>query len=91
MLTNKGFAVIKSSTNIITSVSLGLSGDTVNITCSESPIGALVQYGITPTDITVTKLNLGNLKDSQGDLEKFTILGVEHNMDNWCPVFEYQL
>jgi len=94
-LTNKGFAVIKNTVNILTSVTLGDDGVSVNLKCSESPVGALIQYGVnttlTPGGTASSIVNMGNLCDSQGVTQKFNILGTDLSMDNWSPIFEYQI
>ena len=90
-LTNKGFKVMKSGVDILTSVSIGTDGVSVNLICSESPNGGLVQYGNNITNVTNSIVNLGNLSDSQGDEKTFTISGVVKKLDNWSPIFEYQL
>jgi hypothetical protein len=93
-LPNKGFAVIKAAVNILTSVEIGYDGTSVNLICSESPAGALIQYGInvtlTPNAGPNGKVNMVNLSDSQGELQTFTIEGEVLKMDNWSPIFEYQ-
>lgn len=94
-LANKGFTVIKGGVDILTSVTIGDDGVSVNLKCSASPVGALIQYGInvtlTPGGTTNSKVNMGNLCDSQGITQKFNIGGTDLPMDNWSPIFEYQI
>lgn len=92
-LTNKGFSVIKGGVDILTSVSLGDDGISVNLFCSGNTFGAVLKYGFNVTDTTpaTIKLNLGNLRDSQGETIKFNINAVDKRVDNWCPIFEYNL
>ena len=95
MLPNKGFAVILGGVDILTNVSIGLDGVSVNLFCSSNPSGALIQYGVntttTPGTVTLCKVNMGNLRDSNGTKQKTTILGTTIPMHNWCPIFEYSL
>ena len=88
---NQGFKVDKAATNILTSVSLESNGITVKLTCSESPIGSTVQYALDAYDNAFAKINVGFLRDSQGEDEKTIINAVTYRLDNWSPVFEYTL
>ena len=67
------------------------NGITVKLTCSESPIGSTVQYALDAYDNAFAKINVGFLRDSQGEDEKTIINAVTYRLDNWSPVFEYTL
>lgn len=94
-LPNKGFSVMKDGIDILNSVTLGADGTSVNLICNTSPAGGLLQYGInvtlTPGGTSNSKVNMGNLHDSQGDSQTATIAGSVIPMDNWCPIFEQSL
>lgn len=95
-----GFNVVKSdNTELITNVSV--FWDTVTITCSESPVGAKLRYGLNGTRIHMTNSEYwgidgriyggrGNLRDSQGmyvykNIDEY---GMKIPMHNWAYCFE---
>lgn len=85
-----GFNVIrKDNTDIISDVVL--QGDTVVITCKESPIGCRIRYGVNGEFRKGGRLHgpRGNLRDSQGEIRKVTINGKSYPQDNWCYIFDY--
>ncbi|TKT89491.1 collagen-like protein [Dyadobacter frigoris] len=79
--THKGFVLKNGSADIITNVTLS-HGDTVNIFCSQNPVGLTLSYAIGG------RSSGGNLRDSQGDNVKIDCEGVIKRVDNWCPIFE---
>ena len=86
-----GFNVIRQdNTDIISNVVL--QGDTVVITCQESPIGCKIRYGVNGEFRKGGRLHgpRGNLRDSQGEKRKVTINGKTYPQDNWCYIFDYQ-
>ena len=85
-----GFNVIRQdNTDIISDVFL--QGDTVVITCKESPIGCRIRYGVNGEFRKGGRLHgpRGNLRDSQGEIRKVTINGKSYPQDNWCYIFDY--
>ena len=84
-----GFNVInKDNSDIISSVSI--EGNSVILTCNESPIGCKVRYAVNGEYLKGGRINgpRGNLRDSQG--EKLTI-GVNEKelpLHNWCCQFD---
>ena len=88
-LLNKGFSVIKSGSDILNSTSIGDDGDSVLLYCSSDPSGATVQYGVNVTSVPNSNVNLGNLRDSNGDNDQVVIDGNTYFMHNWCPIFTY--
>ena len=85
-----GFNVIRQdNTDIISDVIL--QGDTVVITCKESPIGCRIRYGVNGEFRKGGRLHgpRGNLRDSQGETRKVTINGKTYPQDNWCYIFDY--
>tara|TARA_R110000851_G_scaffold7992_4_gene30694 strand:+ start:459 stop:2774 length:2316 start_codon:yes stop_codon:yes gene_type:complete len=94
-ITNQGFEVIKSSVNILTSISLDANGTNLILVCSESPVGSVVRYGFQKgtrsTTAGTAKFSIGFLRDSAGYYDNITIDGNFNKMDNWCPVLEYSI
>jgi hypothetical protein len=87
---NYGFNIIRQdNTDIISDVSL--QGDTVLITCVESPFGCKIRYGVNGEYTKGGRLHgpRGNLRDSQGEWRKVTINGRIYPQDNWCYIFDY--
>jgi hypothetical protein len=87
---NYGFNIIRQdNTDIISDVSL--QGDTVLITCVESPLGCKIRYGVNGEYTKGGRLHgpRGNLRDSQGERRKVTINGKTYPQDNWCYIFDY--
>ena len=85
-----GFNVIRQdNTDIISDVVL--QGDTVVITCKESPIGCRIRYGVNGEFRKGGRLHgpRGNLRDSQGKIRKVRINGKTYPQDNWCYIFDY--
>ena len=85
-----GFNVIRQdNTDIISDVVL--QGDTVVITCKESPIGCRIRYGVNGEFRKGGRQHgpRGNLRDSQGEKRKVTINGKTYRQDNWCYIFDY--
>ena len=86
-----GFNIIRQdNTDIISDVVL--QGDTVVITCKESPIGCKIRYGVNGEFRKGGRLHgsRGNLRDSQGETRRVTINGKTYPQDNWCYIFDYQ-
>ena len=84
-----GFNIIRQdNTDIISDVFL--HGDTVTITCLESPIGCRIRYGVNGEFRKGGRLHgpRGNLRDSQGEIRKVTINGKTYPQDNWCYFFD---
>ena len=85
-----GFNIIRQdNTDIISDVVL--YGDTVTITCQESPVGCRIRYGVNGDFRKGGRLHgpRGNLRDSQGEKRKVTINGKTYPQDNWCYIFDY--
>jgi len=85
-----GFNIIRQdNTDIISDVVL--QGDTVVITCQESPIGCRIRYGVNGDFQKGGRLHgpRGNLRDSQGKTRMITINGKTYPQDNWCYIFDY--
>ncbi len=85
-----GFNIIRQdNTDIVSDVVL--QGDTVVITCQESPIGCRIRYGVNGDFRKGGRLHgsRGNLRDSQGETRKVTINGKTYPQDNWCYIFDY--
>ena len=85
-----GFNIIRQdNTDIISDVVL--KGDTVVITCQESPIGCKIRYGVNGEFRKGGRLHgsRGNLRDSQGETRRVTIDGKAYPQDNWCYIFDY--
>ena len=90
-LGKRGFKVMKDGKDILFGVNIDDNGTTLKMVCTENPKGAIVQYGFKKLQTTTTKINLGYLRDSQGEDVKATIEGKEYKMHNWCPIFEYKI
>ena len=85
-----GFNIIRQdNTDIVSNVIL--QGDTVVITCQESPIGCRIRYGVNGEFHKGGRLHgsRGNLRDSQGKIRKVRINGKTYPQDNWCYIFDY--
>lgn len=85
-----GFNIIRQdNTDIISDVVL--HGDTVTITCQESPMGCRIRYGVNGEFRKGGRQHgpRGNLRDSQGEKRKVTISGKTYRQDNWCYIFDY--
>ena len=85
-----GFNIIRQdNTDIISDVVL--HGDTVTITCQESPVGCRIRYGVNGEFRKGGRLHgpRGNLRGSQGEKRKVTINGKTYPQDNWCYIFDY--
>ena len=85
-----GFNIIRQDNADIAS-DVDLRGDTVVITCQESPIGCRIRYGVNGEFRKGGRLHgpRGNLRDSQGETRKVTINGKTYPQDNWCYIFDY--
>ena len=85
-----GFNIIRQdNTDIVSDVIL--QGDTVVITCQESPISCKIRYGVNGEFHKGGRLHgsRGNLRDSQGNIRKVRINGKTYPQDNWCYIFDY--
>ena len=85
-----GFNIIRQD-NVDIASDVVLQGDTVIITCQESPIGCRIRYGVNGEFRKGGRLHgpRGNLRDSQGKTRKVTINGKTYPQDNWCYIFDY--
>ena len=86
---NYGFSVInKEGENIISQVSI--EGDTVRLKCSKSPLNCKVRYAVNGEKLKSGRLHgpRGNLRDSQGETEKMTVLGKIYPVHNWAYQFD---
>ena len=86
---NYGFSVInKEGENIISQVSI--EGDTVRLKCSKSPLNCKVRYAVNGEKLKSGRLHgpRGNLRDSQGGKERFTIQGKTYPIHNWAYQFD---
>ena len=87
---NYGFNVIrKDNIDIISSISI--DQDTVIINCKESPINCKIRYAVNGEYLKggCKYGPRGNLRDSQGDTNKFEISGKSYPLHNWCYQFDY--
>lgn len=84
-----GFNIIRQDNADIAS-DVVLRGDTVVITCLESPIGCRIRYGVNGEFRKGGRIHgpRGNLRDSQGEARKITINGKTYPQDNWCYIFD---
>jgi hypothetical protein len=86
---NYGFSVIDpSNTNILQKVIV--KNDEVKLVCKKSPSGCKVRYAVNGS---IGKSGYkhgprGNLRDSQGDTLKATILKKVYPLNNWCYQFD---
>lgn len=88
-VSNDGFSVInKTNINILRSVLL-LSSNKVLLICFSSPKGCQVRYGVNGEYWKSGNRHgpRGNLRDSQGDKYKCTILDQTYRIDNWGYMF----
>ena len=84
-----GFSVIaENNENILSSVKI--EGDTIRLTCSQSPINCRVRYAVNGEKMKSGRLHgpRGNLRDSQGDRVSFSALNIKHPLYNWCYQFD---
>lgn len=85
-----GFSVINNNNvDIISNVEL--RQDSVIIKCQESPQNCKIRYAING-ELKKSGWRIGprgNLRDSQGDQEKISILGKLYPQHNWCYMFDY--
>jgi|GEM_PF-5883949 hypothetical protein len=88
-LPNKGFTFSDAS-SIITNVEI-TAANAIKITCSSSPAGKTLQYGVNWEQAGAAKLNIGNVRDSAGNERKFKIEGVSQSMHNWAVIQEITL
>ena len=85
-----GFSVIrKDNKDIISDVTM--NQDTIILKCTESPIACRIRYAINGESMkSGWRIGpRGNLRDSQGNLEKISILGKQYPQHNWCYMFDY--
>ena len=82
-----GFSVIRK--DIISDVTM--NQDTIILKCMESPIACRIRYAINGESMkSGWRIGpRGNLRDSQGNLEKISILGKQYPQHNWCYMFDY--
>lgn len=83
-----GFRVIsKDNINILSEIDI--EGNTIRLHCSQSPQNCMVQYAVNGESMKSGNMHgpRGNLRDSQGEKEKFTIAGKEHPVHNWAYQF----
>ena len=86
---NYGFSVIDSqNVNILQQVIL--ANNMVKLCCIKSPIGSKVRYAVNgKKNKSGFKYGpRGNLRDSQGEKEKATILNEVYPLHNWCYQFD---
>lgn len=84
-----GFSVInKDGEDIISEVSL--EGDNVRLSCNKSPMNCKVRYAVNGEKMKSGRLHgpRGNLRDSQGEVEKFTIEDKTYPVYNWAYQFD---
>lgn len=87
-----GFSVIKKDNKDIVS-GIEINGDTVVVRCCESPINCKLRYGVNGEKNHSGKMSgaRGNLRDSQGENYKVSILEQTYPLDHWCYIFEILL
>ena len=78
----------KEGENIISQVSI--EGDTVRLKCNKSPLNSKVRYAVNGERLKSGRLHgpRGNLRDSQGETEKMTVLGTTYPVHNWAYQFD---
>lgn len=84
-----GFSVInKDGEDIISEVSL--EGDNVRLSCNKSPMNCKVRYAVNGEKMKSGRLHgpRGNLRDSQGEVVKFTIEDKTYPVYNWAYQFD---
>jgi hypothetical protein len=84
-----GFSVInKDGEDIISEVSL--EGDNVRLSCNKSPMNCKIRYAVNGEKMKSGRLHgpRGNLRDSQGEVEKFTIEDKTYPVYNWAYQFD---
>ena len=84
-----GFSVINQvGENIISDVSI--EGDNVRLSCNNSPINCKVRYAVNGEKLKSGRLHgpRGNLRDSQGEIEKMTVQGITYPVHNWAYQFD---
>lgn len=84
-----GFSVIsENNENILSSVKI--KGDTIRLTCSQSPINCRVRYAVNGEKMKSGRLHgpRGNLRDSQGDKVSFNAINIKYPLYNWCYQFD---
>ena len=84
-----GFSVItEDGNNIIKDVSI--EGNSVRIKCSQSPKDCKVRYAVNGESMKSGPEHgpRGNLRDSQGETEKISILNKIHPVHNWAYQFD---
>lgn len=84
-LPNKGFTFSDNS-NIISSVTI--LDNKVVINCSSSPSGKTLQYATAFQTVPNTQLNIGCLRDSEGENRSMLIDGEIKKMHNWAVIQE---
>lgn len=86
---NYGFSVIsKNGENIISDVFI--EDNAVRLKCKHSPINCKVRYAVNGNKMKSGYLHgpRGNLRDSQGEREKFTVQGKTYPVYNWAYQFD---
>lgn len=89
---NYGFSIINTSNqNIVQQVIL--QNNTIKICCKQSPAGCKVRYAVNGGKRKNGYKHgpRGNLRDSQGDDLKATILKQKYPLHNWCYQFDVLL
>ena len=84
-----GFNVTnKDNSDILLSVNI--EGNSVVLTCKESPIGCKVRYAVNGEYMKSGRINgpRGNLRDSQGNRLTICVNGKIHPLHNWCYQFD---
>ena len=87
-----GFSVISPEGTDIADSAV-IEDNAVRIVCRQSPVGCRVRYAVNGEPLkTGPKVGpRGNLRDSQGDMEKVTIASNVYPLDNWCYQFDVSL
>lgn len=83
-----GFSVItKENKDILTSITI--EDDIVRLSCSQSPIDCMVRYAVNGESMKSGNIHgpRGNLRDSQGEKEKFSIGKKTYPVYNWAYQF----
>lgn len=86
-----GFSVIaENNENIISGIQI--EGDIVRLTCTRSPINCKVRYAVNGERMKSGHLHgpRGNLRDSQGKVVSFNVIGKKFPLHNWCYQFDIQ-
>jgi hypothetical protein len=84
-----GFSVINENNENILS-RMTIENDNIRLKCIKSPRNCKVRYAVNGEHMKTGRVHgpRGNLRDSQGNKNKFIIKGKEYPINNWCYQFD---